>query len=268
MLGKLMKYEFKATGRIFAPLFGAMIIVAAVSQLLSNLRSDTPYVISLVLSSMLIAAAFVITLILTIQRFYKNFLGSEGYLMHTLPVSTSRLIFSKLFVATIWIIVCAVVTFITIFILSINEVDYQSFLQFIKDLHLLSGDTILFTTELTIMTLVTLMCSILGLYACMALSMLFNKHRVAISFAFFIAATTIVQIITAIIVSFKASSMTGIMINVNSSSDFTALSNADPFIEAAAFHSHVLWYILIVALIGAGFYALTHMMLKRRLNLQ
>ena len=271
MLGKLIKYEFRATGRIFLPLFGAMLIVAVVSQLLSNLRSDTPYAISLVLASMLIAAAFVITLILTIQRFYKNFLGNEGYLMHTLPVSTGRLIWSKLLVAAIWTIVCAVVTFLAIFILAINEVDYQSFLHFIRSMNLLSGDTILFTAELTAMALVTLMGSILCMYACMALSMLFNKHRVAISFAFFIAATTVVQIITAIVVSLKSSSMTVIALNVNSSADFAALSSADPFVdasEAAVFHSYVLWYILIAALIGAGFYALTHYMLKRRLNLQ
>ena len=33
MLGKLMKYEFKATGRIFLPMFGALIVVAAVNRL-------------------------------------------------------------------------------------------------------------------------------------------------------------------------------------------------------------------------------------------
>ena len=272
MLGKLMKYEFKATSRIFLPLFGAMLIVSLVSLLLSGLRSDTPYIISLVLASMLIGSAFVVTLILTIQRFYKNFLGSEGHLMHTLPVSTGKLIWSKLLVATIWTIVCAIVVFIAIFILAINEVDFQAFLHSFRNIDLPLGNTLLFAVELTAVVLVTLMCAILCLYACMALSMLFNKHRVAISFAFFIAATTIVQIIAAIILSFKASSMTGIVINMDASAQYVSSYNGSDMVmhtaDVTVIHSQILWYILIAALIGAGFYTLTHFMLKRRLNLQ
>ena len=271
MLGKLMKYEFKATARVFLPLFGAMLIVAAITQLLNGLRSDTPYIISLVLSFMLITAAFVMTLILTIQRFYKNFLSNEGYLMHTLPVSTGKLIWSKLLVATIWTIVCAAVVFIAIFILAIHEVNLQSFLHSFDNMGLPTGDTILMIAELVAMTLVTLMCSILSLYACMALSMLFNKHRVAISFAFFIAATTIVQIFTAIIVSFRARSMAGIVISMDANTPYLSRNGAETVLQTAdisMIHANVLWYLLITALIGAGFYALTHYMLKRKLNLQ
>ena len=72
-----------------------MLIMAVVSHLLSGRQMNVPHIISIALVSMLIAAAFVITLILTIQRFYKNLLTDEGYLMFTLPVSTGRLIWSQ-----------------------------------------------------------------------------------------------------------------------------------------------------------------------------
>ena len=43
-------------------------------------------VVMAIMYGMVIIAAFVITLIVIIQRFYKNLLTDEGYLMFTLPV--------------------------------------------------------------------------------------------------------------------------------------------------------------------------------------
>ena len=271
MLGKLMKYEFKATGRIFLPLFGAMLVMSIVSQMLSGLRTGTPYVISLMLSTTLIAAAFVMMLVITIQRFYKNFMGNEGYLMHTLPVNTGKLIWSKLLVAMIWSIVCAAVVFVAIFILAINEADFQSLLHSFDDINLPSWDAFRFMIEFIVAMLVSLMSSILCLYACMALSMLFNKHRVAISFAFFIATTTIVQILTAVVLFGHNSSLSDFLFNTKINTDILNLNSSTVMEQSgnlAVAHGFMLWYILIIALIGAGFYGLTHYMLKHRLNLQ
>jgi type IV secretory pathway VirB3-like protein len=92
MLGKLLKYEFKATSRIFLPMFGALLIVAAFSRLFMSLSFDVPSVIGVTVSVIMIIGIIVMTFLLTIQRFNKNLLGSEGYLMFTLPVSTDRLI--------------------------------------------------------------------------------------------------------------------------------------------------------------------------------
>ena len=38
MLKKLLKYEFIATGRIFLPLYGALLIVAFIQRLFLNLN--------------------------------------------------------------------------------------------------------------------------------------------------------------------------------------------------------------------------------------
>ena len=66
---------------------------------------------------LMIAAAFVMCIIVTIQRFYKNLLGSEGYLMFTLPVSTTANILSKAITAFIWIIATSLVTLLSIFVM-------------------------------------------------------------------------------------------------------------------------------------------------------
>ena len=109
MLGKLMKYEFKATARIFLPMFAALLVVSLVSRIFITLRVETPMAIGIALSVIMIIAVCVITLIITLQRFYKNLLTNEGYLMFTLPVKTDSIIWSKMIVATIWSILSLII---------------------------------------------------------------------------------------------------------------------------------------------------------------
>lgn len=117
MLRKLIKYEFKATGRIFFPLYLALIIIAFIQRLffqfnIENMGSIVINILSLIVPSLfgaIVMAICVVTFVMTIQRFYKNMLGREGYLMFTLPVSVSKLIWSKLIVVMVWIILSVIV---------------------------------------------------------------------------------------------------------------------------------------------------------------
>ena len=257
MLGKLMKYEFKATARIYAPLYAALLFMSLISRLLGSQPADTPYTISMVVASMLIGAAFVITFILTLQRFYKNFMGSEGYLMHTLPVSVNKLIWSKLLVATIWSIVCAVAVFLSIALMAMSAGDIQSFFQSLSQSGLAFYDKFAFTVELTALALAAVMCGILLLFTCMALSMLFNKHRVAISFGFFILITTIGQILAAIVIALLPDSG---YIHTHLQSELAEMLSAHASLVTGSADTLQGW-----ALYSS---LQTHYMLKRKLNLQ
>lgn len=103
MLGKLLKYEFKSTARIFLPLYAILLISAFVSGLLN---SKHPWGLASNISQTiffgLCVAVFVMTILILIQRFSKNLLQDEGYLMMTLPVKTHTLLFSKLIPAMVW----------------------------------------------------------------------------------------------------------------------------------------------------------------------
>ena len=123
MLGKLIKYEFRATGRICLPLFGALLLAACISRLFESLRFETPMVIGIIVSIFLIVAVFVIVLIVTLIRFYRNLLTNEGYLMFTLPVTVDSLIWSKLIVAFVWHILSLVVVFTAILIMSVTDLN-------------------------------------------------------------------------------------------------------------------------------------------------
>jgi hypothetical protein len=259
MLGKLMKYEFKATSRIFVPLFSALLIISTVSRLMNRLQSVAPQLIGLTVAAMLIAAAFVVTLILTIQRFYKNFMSSEGYLMFTLPVNTDRLIWSKLLVAGVWNIVCVFTVYLSILIMALPNDEFVSIIQSFTQLNLPTADQVFFTIEIIAIVLAMLLDSILSLYACMALSLFFNKHRVAISFAIYVGMVILLQILAVIAFS--------ILANV----DFTLSSGLSAFITDhpnSMVHAVFLFTLLAVAAVGAVFFAVTRYMLKNKLNLQ
>ncbi|MEG1001036.1 MAG: ABC transporter permease, partial [Cellulosilyticaceae bacterium] len=115
MLGKLIKYEFKATGRTFLPLYGAILIVALVQRFFGRSSQELFEELNRIgdFATIALVALFmalgVITLVVTIQRFQKSLLSDEGYLMFTLPVKTRSLIASKMIVATTWVILSGVV---------------------------------------------------------------------------------------------------------------------------------------------------------------
>ena len=57
--------------------------------------------LSLVYTAVIIGTV-VVTIMTIVQRFYRNLLGREGYLMHTLPVTETQLVTSKLISSTVW----------------------------------------------------------------------------------------------------------------------------------------------------------------------
>lgn len=107
MLVTLLKYEFKSNGRLLLPLYGAWLVAAVLLGL--SIRTDnmgnnsaTFIIISGILYGTFAMVAVVITCIILIQRFYKNLLGNEGYLMFALPVTTGQHIINKLLSAAVW----------------------------------------------------------------------------------------------------------------------------------------------------------------------
>ena len=92
---KLLKYEWKACARTCLPLYGVLILMSLISRILyvipknASLDFMLPAIGSMLYMGVMMAA-FVVTAVILIQRFYKNLLGSEGYLMFTLPVTVSQ----------------------------------------------------------------------------------------------------------------------------------------------------------------------------------
>jgi len=248
MLGKLIKYEFMSMGRIFLPMYGALLAIALVNSLFRLLHHEVPEIISTVVTFLLMFSVPIVGLILVIQSFRKNLLSEEGYLMMTLPLKTDHLILSKMFVATIFSIASFVVVMLALHIGAASVMGLLvNFERLILDLlHDWFGNMSIL--NLTVLMLLIILSTILLLYSCMALSLLVNNKRGLFSFGAFVVITTLMQILifgVAAIVFYS-----GIYERVVITPFWASLTTN-------------IW------LIGACiiYYLITRFMLKRRLNL-
>ena len=109
MLKKLLKYEFKATARTYGGMYLALLAASVLfggslwrwNSTISDAFSTLVGLLSLVYTAVIIGTV-VVTIMTIVQRFYRNLLGREGYLMYTLPVTETQLVTSKLISSTVW----------------------------------------------------------------------------------------------------------------------------------------------------------------------
>ena len=110
MLTKLLKYEWKATGRVILPIAGGVLVLNLVSSLLGHFVNNTghsmPWVVFL--TALLTLATFLgmlavlaVCFFASVQRYYK-LLGEQGYLMLSLPVHAWQHIAAKLICGVLW----------------------------------------------------------------------------------------------------------------------------------------------------------------------
>lgn len=116
MLGKLMKYEFRS-GYILLPILFGISLIFGVSSYLFQLGNLIGVSTILSFFSLFIAiGSTFVGMIFAGIRFYKGNFSAEGYLTHTLPISDSKIIFSKLIPAYVALLACYVVFGIAIYL--------------------------------------------------------------------------------------------------------------------------------------------------------
>lgn len=210
MLGKLLKHEFKATARFFIPIIIAVLIMTPITKLVANRRFFdgmlsiipvtviTGYVITLF-------AVGVLTMVVIVLRFYQNMVSNQGYLMHTLPVSVSQHIVSKLIVAVVWSLISIAIILLSLFILfffpdrmEIFREGWSQFVFFFREEAGELGRT--FIVQMILMAMISLIYYILYVYVSIAIGQVISKHRIlgAIVAAFII--NVITQVFSLIII--------------------------------------------------------------------
>lgn len=207
MLGKLLKHEFKATARLFLPLYLIVLIFGLINRVTNvfkivgnsisfNLQT-TLSIISTMLYFALIVAILAMTLIIMIQRFYKNLLGNEGYLMFTLPVKPWQHIVSKLIISILWIVLSFIVIISSIAIL-IGVKDTLAALSRGINYFLETFEYAGFFTIFSY-SILMLILNVLMIYSAISLGHLFSKHKLLASFGMYSILYAINQIVTIIV---------------------------------------------------------------------
>lgn len=265
MLRKLIKHEFRATGRILLPMFAIVLALAVGNNLSVRVLLDAEQGMMTFLGMTIsgaymlaLFAMFVMCAVLVIKRFHSNYLTDEGYVMMTLPVSVHQLICSKLLVSLVWMVAAMVVLAVSGFI-SIFQVDQvQSLLQGAWDLvsHFLSQmdlSNAMIAVETVVYALTTGVSTCLMVYGAMAVGHSFPNHKVVLSVVAYFVIQWVLKLV-AYIALLGFSSVGG-----------------DQWLQNAAM-ADSLRYTLLVGigsslLYCVAFYCITAYFLKRRLNL-
>ncbi len=142
MLGKLLKYEIKAMGRVMLPLYAVMLFLAGFLAL--NLRLGMNPAIRRIVDKFAVVSGFlfvigviavgVVMIVMVVQRFYKNLLGNEGYLMFSLPATTLEHILSKGLSSLLWIVVGGAAGIAAGFLMVSIVSDVPEFLREMKEI--------------------------------------------------------------------------------------------------------------------------------------
>lgn len=270
MLGNLIKYEIQATRRIFLPLYGLILIFACINKIFIGANyqkingvAAMPFWIAMTVYVLLIAALFVMTLVVLIQRFQKNLLSDEGYLSFTLPVKTHMHLDAKMIVTVMWTVLSLIVAVLSIFLLAVDSNSLQQMRQgwsyLIRDLEPFGASVYGILAEGIVLALLSIAQQTLHIYLSITIGNFSSKHKLLAAFGVFVGINVVEQIVTSLFLN------AGIQ-----TSAFRVFFSAGEFNASTAPAVEGLLGILIAytLVFGGLFYFFTNWILSKKLNLE
>ena len=282
MLKQLLKYEFKATGRTYGGLYLALVALAVLSGFSLRSSSKDDFASLLLFAYMVVAVAVAVVSVMTIvTRFTRNLLGREGYLMHTLPVTETQLILSKLITSMVWVLCSGLVGIVCITVMvsisvidpeTFGMVDWNGWKQLWGMLYGELGAKFWLVTFWTILiNLARLASLILCVYAACMIAHQFPKHVMVAGILAFIGlnivetqldkllGTNDVSMIVDVMYRVVGVNVTGVSYGVTPMRWLTAALGTDV---------GYLFCFAVTAAIAAAYFFLTRWLMKNKLNLE
>lgn len=201
MLGKLMKYEWKATWKLLLSANLLTVVMTGLARWMVYLMEEAPYssdfqmldfmavmVLFTYVASMF--AVYVGTAIYLIHRFYTSTYGDQGYLLHTLPVDTHHIIIAKALVSVLWVMINSLMIYFSVIFLfaSSTEIIKSMMEGLVTTIEYLGAEEIsVFMVIMTIIAYIfTLFAKVLKIGACISLGQLSSNHKLMLSFAWYV----------------------------------------------------------------------------------
>ena len=260
---KLLKYEWKACARVCLPMYAAVLLLALVNRLtmkdqVQALMHGIPTALMALLYFGVMVAVFVVTAVILIQRFYKNLLGDEGYLMFTLPVTVSQHIWAKTIIAVVMSILSTIAATLSIGILGGGAATVmQNLLQGLVQ----RPNEFVVGLEILLWLLICTVVGMLFIYLCIALGHLAKKHRVLMSVVWYFVLSTVLQFLFMFFIMGVG--------NLPLEGFWQGLQNFFMSIgPAATIHIGMILLCIGTAIPGAAFFLGTRYILKNKLNLE
>ena len=295
MLAKLTKYELKSTVNTFLLIYGAVLVLAVINRIFYSFDFVTASVISTsagtggvenahnyaliaggiftgiftTLYVLTTVAMFVAVIISVITRFYKNMFGSEGYLMHTLPVKPWEHIVSKMLASSVWMLGSVIMTGVSIAVLLSQP-------EAFRGIAYIGGEFIGFVqrstiswTPVAVNTAIMFLMAIIGwqlpIYASICIGQLWGKHRVLGAFIAYFISNIATQIVTSLAVVAPTVSFTRMATETQA-----AYYDPEMFIKSAFnyYNTVMLISIIITLAFMAAYFIISNYIIKNKLDLE
>lgn len=270
MLGKLFKHEFKETAKRLIPLNCILIVFTLLGCIFlgTNLFQQSSLALLSVSCTILyvlsIFALFVITGVYLTIRFYKTMYSNQGYLTHTLPVSTGSILNTKILVSVFWVCIATIVTILSVFALvrvaagvSWESMDLSHMKYVFATAFGLSVPEVFFYIGMTLI----LSCFSVVLMVCASLSIgqLFSQHRILGSVAAFVAIYMVQQMVGTVIIF-----ILGMQSSIFDFEGRTETAAAFPGFYRGMFGASL----IELAFFSIVFYGVSYYLTKKKLNLE
>ena len=200
MLGKLMKYEWKATWK-FMCLANLMILIMTILaditvklDFFSYQRDNMLQFIAMMVMMTYVLSMFAMVIgvaIFLIYRFYTSTYSDQGYLLHTLPVDKHHIIIAKVLVSALWIIMCEFVMYFSVIVLVAANGELFETLADSMDtiISITISDTASVKGFAVVMSLIaflfSLFAKLLKVTACISLGQLSANHKLLFSVLYY-----------------------------------------------------------------------------------
>lgn len=263
MLGKLIKHEWKAVGKVLAIMNVALILMAIIGKIMLSmemLQKAEPmesiftawlggYIISVV-------AVGVGTHIYLAVRFYKNMYTDEGYLSFTLPVKPWEHIFAKTLVSSIWILINGVAIVGSIIILVTYKGMGTELLHGCNLLIEIVAKNGIYGVWKVVQVIITIVLSSVSIaltyYFSISMGQLFNSHKMLASVVIYFVTNNVLRIV---------STMFGMGIM------FVTLAQIET--ETISFYNNMLGFEMSEGIVvTVGFWLIVNFIMNKKLNLE
>lgn len=267
MLTKLLRYEFKSTGRVVLPIAAGVLVLNIFTNILSHFVQNTSDRLPLAGVAMaLLALASAVSLLVVlaicsfieIQQFYR-LLGEHGYLMLALPVPIWQHIAAKVICGTVWTLFGMV--FFTL--CGMLTTDAVSGCGFAFDFSRVTAEDVAIWSAMLLIILALIAGALLHAYLACAFAAQFTQQRLLISIAAYFVIGFIGQmaaLVTAVFVAFRG-------YKYLNNTNFSAASFFGPDNTLGVIVLTLLAVFALITLVDALLWALTQWLMTKRLNL-
>ncbi|MEY8508429.1 hypothetical protein AALA78_09385 [Lachnospiraceae bacterium 42-17] len=266
MLRKLIKYDLKAMNRYLIIIHVFMLSACVLIRVFltgrlfaegvdfNSQKYFLPLVLFFTLFTILISMmAFATHLVIAI-RFYKNLFSSEGYLSHTLPVTSGQHLLSKTISGSIWGIINMISLHIALFIVaatpyvisfvSENKAEIMEKLGFTGSRP--SGSFLGFLLLYIVVCLIGTATNVILFYSAITIGQLISGHKILGAIAAYFVINTTVSVAALIITAYTG--LLGASMNLSTAvdsikylKDSLIMNGIFSFIQTAVLYLVIYW---------------------------